>query len=558
MDANKVDMTMDRRKFLGGAAALGALAMGSGMMAGCAPASSASGTGSGVQTTETLSETGEASWYCAEDFEGGYDWTDGDIAYEAEPIDESAIGETVECDLVVCGAGIAGLAAAASAIEQGLSVIVLEKGTTYAAHGSEIGAIGGRVLAEAGLAPDPVDVYNEAMEAAEYRCDGTVWQTYIDRSAEAIDWLEDEILKGSCGASSPSSAADRIANGVNWRATTVQWEAGFDAVVEAIMDYAIDGGADIRFETPAVQLVQDAGGSIAGVIGKDKAGTYVKVLGAKGTLLATGSYDYNVAMMEERVRPRDMRVYAHLNSSPTDTGDGHLMGEAVGAMQDEWPHAVMNDSSGSKSGGAYSAAVLSVLRVNNNGERYVNEDLTLNYLANAINYQPGAHGWCICDANISETARTLMGDAPFAPDDMVNGFITDSIECASVAELAQAIGCEESVIQATLARYNELCDKGVDEDFHKSGHNMLRVDTPPYYAFEEGSALLVSVCGLRVNNKSQVLGEGYEPIPNLYASGNVSGSMFYDTYPHHIAGVSTGRGLTFGYLLGRRLAGVEE
>ncbi|WP_418980293.1 hypothetical protein [Adlercreutzia equolifaciens] len=55
MDANKVDMTMDRRKFLGGAAALGALAMGSGMMAGCAPASSASGTGSGVQTTETLS-----------------------------------------------------------------------------------------------------------------------------------------------------------------------------------------------------------------------------------------------------------------------------------------------------------------------------------------------------------------------------------------------------------------------------------------------------------------------------------------------------------------------
>lgn len=176
MDANKVDMTMDRRKFLGGAAALGALAMGSGMMAGCAPASSASGAGSGVQTTETLSETGEASWYCAEDFEGGYDWTDGDIAYEAEPIDESAIGETVECDLVVCGAGIAGLAAAASAIEQGLSVIVLEKGTTYAAHGSEIGAIGGRVLAEAGLAPDPVDVYNEAMEAAEYRCDGTVWQ----------------------------------------------------------------------------------------------------------------------------------------------------------------------------------------------------------------------------------------------------------------------------------------------------------------------------------------------------------------------------------------------
>lgn len=63
---------------------------------------------------------------------------------------------------------------------------------------------------------------------------------------------------------------------------------------------------------------------------------------------------------------------------------------------------------------------------------------------------------------------------------------------------------------------------------------------------------------LRVNNKSQVLDESYQPIPNLYASGNASGPMLADTYPHHIAGVNTGRGLTFGYLLSRRLAGIEE
>lgn len=550
--------TIDRRSFIGGAASLGALAFGASLATGCAPTTSAAA--GGTSDAESLADTSSApgGWYCQEEFEGGVDFMAGEVAFEADPIADDAVAETVSCDLAVCGAGIAGLAAAASALEQGLSVVILEKGTTFAAHGSEIGAIGGRVLTEAGLAPDPIDVYNEAMEAAEYRCDGTVWQTYIDRSAEAIDWLEDEILRGECGASSPSSAADRIANGVNWRATTVQWEAGFEAVIGKILDYCVQHGADVRFETPAVQLIQESDGSISGVMGKAKDGSYIKVASDKGVLLATGSYDYNPDMMEERIRPRDLRVYAHINSSPTDTGDGHLMGEAVGAAQDEWPHTVMNDSSGSKSGGAYSAAVLSVLRVNNNGVRYVNEALTLNYLANAITYQPKAHGWCICDANISEMARHMMGDAPFAPDDMVNGFIADSVECASVAELAATVGCDEATMQATLDRYNELCDKGVDEDFRKNKENLVRVDTPPFYAFEEGAALLVTVSGLRVNNKSQVLDESYQPIQNLYASGNVSGSMFADTYPHHIAGVSTGRGLTFGYLLGRRLAGIEE
>lgn len=66
-----------------------------------------------------------------------------------------------------------------------------------------------------------------------------------------------------------------------------------------------------------------------------------------------------------------------------------------------------------------------------------------------------------------------------------------------------------------------------------------------------------TVNGLRVNAQSQVLNENMEPLAGLYASGNVSGSMFSDTYTHHLAGVSTGRAVTFGYLLGRRLAGVE-
>lgn len=547
--------TMDRRTFIGGTA-FGALALGMGSLAGCSPAS---GKGNlDKDTTPEQSMKDAETWYCSEQFENNYVPTPGTIAFEENPIEDSAIKESVNCDLLVIGAGIGGLSATASALQNGLSVVVLEKGTTYSAHGSEIGAIGGKVLTEAGLAPNPIDIYNEAMEAAQYRCDGEVWQVYIDRSGEAIDWLEDSVIKGSCGAQSPSSAADRIANGINWRATTVQWEAGFDAVIKALLQHCQDGGADVRFETPAVQLVQNAEGKVTGAIAKNKKGDYIKIEPSKGTLLATGGYDYNPSMMNERVRPRDLRLYSYLNTSFTDTGDGHLMGLAIGAAQDEYPQVVMNDSSGSLSHGAYSAAVLSVLRVNDEGKRFVNEDLTLNYLSNAINYQHQGHDWCICDANIEDMAKRMMGDAPFAPEDMIKGFIADSVECSSMAEVAKTIGCDEAVIQATLDRYNDLCDKGIDEDFHKSAQTLVRVDTPPYYVFDEGSAMLTTVSGLRTNSKSEVLDGNGVALGGLYATGNVSGSMFYDTYPHHLAGVSTGRCVTFGYLLGRRLAGIEE
>lgn len=111
--------------------------------------------------------------------------TDGEVAFEAEPVAADQITETLDCDLLVIGAGIAGICAAASAVQNGLSVVLLEKTSTYQIQAGEIGAVGGKVLDAAGFAADPVEYYNEAMEHASYRCDGDVWQVYIDRSGEA-------------------------------------------------------------------------------------------------------------------------------------------------------------------------------------------------------------------------------------------------------------------------------------------------------------------------------------------------------------------------------------
>lgn len=542
-------VTMNRRAFVRGTAAVAAGLAAGALATGAQADEQAVGSGAGAPASP---------YYSAAKQELAYQTTDGEVAFEADPVPADQIAETLECDLVVAGAGLAGICAAESAIENGLSVILLEKSGTYQFQGGEIGSVNSRVLTEAGLHVDPTAYYNEAMHAASYRCDGKVWKTYVDRSGEALDWFVDEVVGDAGGAWAPSSAADRYANGIDWLADVIAPTESLYGVVGTVFDGLAGKGVDVRVETPVVQLVQDEGGAVTGVVAKDADGNYIQV-NAKATLLATGGYCHNTQMLAERIRPRDMLCYSWLDMRASDTGDGILMGRAIGAAEDDFPHAMMNDSSGSVSHGAFSGAVMSMMRVNERGERYVNEDLPLNYLANYINYQPGSHDFCLADANVAEMIAQLSGGVQNDfTQSMLEPYLADAVECASVEELAEAIGCDAGTLQATLDRYNELCEAGADEDFGKSSQNMIKIDTPPFYAFDEGPANLSTVNGLRTTWKSEVLDEDGQVIPGLYASGNVSGSMFSDTYTHHLAGVSLGRCVTFGYLLGRRLAGVEE
>ena len=142
----------------------------------------------------------------------------------------------------------------------------------------------------------------------------------------------------------------------------------------------------MRYETPAVQLVLEDG-KVTGVIAKNDEG-YVRINADKGVVLATGGYEFNWDLLTQRIRPRDLAVYAWINPTITDTGDGLLMGLAVGAAEDDYPHILMNDPAGAKTGARANGAMLAFLRVNENGKRFVNENLSFEYMSNAIMYQP--------------------------------------------------------------------------------------------------------------------------------------------------------------------------
>lgn len=483
----------------------------------------------------------------------------GEVAYVADPIPDKDIAETVECDVVVCGAGISGAAAAASAAQNGLKTVLLEKGGVFAARASEVGALGDKAHAAAGIELDPAQFVNDGMATSHFRADRHVWQTFAQRSGEALDWAID-LGQGACGEP-VAQMANVVYDGVTTWGTGVTFDNGnANAVypfIEMLLDKAVEMGCDLRYETPACQLVQDADGRVAGVVAKAESG-YVKLSASKGVVLATGGYEFNPQMMKERIRPRDMAVFAWCNPTRTNTGDGHLMGIAAGAAEDDWPHILMNDPAGAPSGNRAFGIMPAFLRVNSRGERFVNESLSFEYLTNAIMYQPGACDYVIMSGDILAALEQLKGGSPWTPEEMYESIQGDVRTFDTLEDLAAYLTADPETLRSTIERYNELCAKGEDEDFGKSASALFPLESAPYYAVQESGTCLTTVNGLKTDWKSEVLNLEGKPIAGLYALGNASGSMFFGTYPHHLSAVSTGRCLTFGYLLGRRLAGVEE
>lgn len=127
----------------------------------------------------------------------------------------------------------------------------------------------------------------------------------------------------------------------------------------------------------------------------------------------------------------------------------------------------------------------------------------------------------------------------------------------TLEELAEKISVPADALTATVERYNELCARGVDEDFCKNPRFLYPIDEPPFYASKVGAVLLAVVGGAVINTDFQCLKQDGEPIEGLYAIGNTAGGTYAVDYPINIPGNSHGRALTQGYLCGRKLAGAE-
>ena len=514
-----------------------------------------------------------------------------------DPVDDAQVAETFDCDVLVIGTGIAGIAAVRAATEAGASVIAIDKCETYGVRSSKYGALNSSVHKALGQPElDPARVVNELQKCMGYRGDQQLLMYWGTHSGEDFDWwlepVEYDLLMAD--TDQPPAGSQLWIKPTHWpHDSSYNWldenrpcvigelafvsadpsKAGHVPVCEANAQYAIDHGAEFQFCTFGRYLEKDGDGRVTGAIAQRQDGTYVRYNAAKGVILTCGDMGSNPEMVgyylpwaagyQSRYNTVDCNV------DKANTGDGHRMGLWAGAVMEDGPLAPMTHNVGNPS----CVGVDPFLLLNTRGERFMNEDVTGQDIENAIARQPGHTAWQILDAHWCEQLEGMpCGMANMTgvvPDDQyaAGGEKTSqasfeenvTAKANSLEGLFDAIGFEGAAKERALAsveRYNELAHSGSDVDFGKTSSRLFPVEEGPFYAVQFNPALILVVMGGLVvdPHTCQALDAEHDPIPGLYVAGNTMGGRFLVDYPTVVQGISHSSCMTFGLLAGASCA----
>ena len=521
-------------------------------------------------------------------------------------IDEAAITETVDTDILIVGAGNGGMFAAAYAAANGLNFRVIEQNANVQDTRHWYGAVDSAAAKEAGEpATDKAKLLSEISRYASGKCDQRVVKTWINESAAMHDFMR-SILEDKygwvCDFTSGSEAA--------WPAENAEHNTDYLYPVqehnymasesasglprnELLLQYIQELGYDVDFKTSLAKLEKNSEGRITGVIAQSTEDDhFIRYNANKGVLLACGGFPGNPYMMEQ-LDPLGTSVTTACSYSPADKGYGIRAAVWAGANLDKEAAPMLFDrgivapgvdagyvDSDSAFGGKafpgkirqYNPGTQPFLKVNRNGERFANESCPYNDIVYAAAHQPGRVYAQICDANILEDAKRFhtigcSAQTRNGGEKYIQGKMDEAIEagalfkCDTLDELADKLGftgAAKDTFLATVERYNELYDKQNDEDFGKPAYRLSAIRTAPFYGCWLGASLLTTEQGIAINEKGQALDTNNQPMEGLYITGDMSGSFFANNYPCLMAGVAMGRTLTYAMKAVKQMAGLEN
>ena len=521
-------------------------------------------------------------------------------------IDEAAITETVDTDILIVGAGNGGMFAAAYAAANGLNFRVIEQNANVQDTRHWYGAVDSAAAKEAGEpATDKAKLLSEISRYASGKCDQRVVKTWINESAAMHDFMR-SILEDKygwvCDFTSGSEAA--------WPAENAEHNTDYLYPVqehnymasesasglprnELLLQYIQELGYDVDFKTSLAKLEKNSDGRITGIIAQSTEDDhFIRYNANQGVLLACGGFPGNPYMMEQ-LDPLGTSVTTACSYSPADKGYGIRAAVWAGANLDKEAAPMLFDrgivapgvdagyvDSDSAFGGKafpgkirqYNPGTQPFLKVNRNGERFANESCPYNDIVYAAAHQPGRVYAQICDANILEDAKRFhtigcSAQTRNGGEKYIQGKMDEAIEagalfkCDTLDELADKMGftgAAKDTFLATVERYNELYDKQNDEDFGKPAYRLSAIRTAPFYGCWLGASLLTTEQGIAINEKGQALDTNNQPMEGLYITGDMSGSFFANNYPCLMAGVAMGRTLTFAMKAIKQMAGLEN
>jgi len=520
-------------------------------------------------------------------------------------IDEAAITETVDTDILIVGAGNGGIFAAAYAAANGLNFRVIEQNGNVQDTRHWYGAIDSAAAKEAGEKPaDRAKLLSEISRYASGKCDQRVVKTWINESAAMHDFMR-SILEDKYGWTCDFTSGAEAA----WPAENAEHNTDYLFPVqehnymasesasgkprnELLLDYIRELGYDVDFKTSLAKLEKDSTGRITGIIAQSTEDDhFIRYNANKGVLLACGGFPGNPYMMEQ-LDPLGTSVTTACSYSPADKGYGIRAAVWAGANLDKEAAPMLFDrgivapgvdggyvASDSAFGGKafpgpirqYNPGTQPFLKVNRNGERFANESSPYNDIVYAAAHQPGRVYAQICDANILEDAKRFhtigcSAQTRAGGEKYFQGKVDEAVAagtlfvCDTIEELADKLGFTgeaKDTFLATVERYNELYDKQNDEDFGKPAYRLSAIRTAPFYGCWLGASLLTTEQGIAINDKGQALDTNNQPMEGLYITGDMSGSFFANNYPCLMAGVAMGRTLTYAIKAIKQMGGLE-
>ena len=471
--------------------------------------------------------------------------------------DATAEDSTVDADVVVVGAGGAGMTAAITAAAEGKSVVILESqsmvggnsvratggmnaGKTVYQDENEFGESAGvektlKTAAEkyadnetitalaktvseqwAAYQADPTG-YFDSVELMELDTmiggkginDPELVETLCANSADAIDWLDEHGITLHNVSSFGGASVKRIHRPVSAEGKTVSVGS---YMIPLLQENCEKAGVKMMLDTTATEILTDANGAAVGVKATGASGETVTV-NAKAVVLATGGFGANLDMVV-KYKP-ELKGFMTTNA-PGIQGQGIEMAQAIGAATVDMdqiqihPTVEANTAALITEGLRGDGAIL----INEEGQRFIDEVGTRDVVSAAEIAQTGSYSWLVVDQAMADASSVIQGY-------IKKGY---TVTGATYEELGKAMGVDAAAFAETMEKWNGYVEAKNDPDFGRTSFaNPL--NTAPYYAVKVTAGVHHTMGGLKINANTEVLNEKGEVIPGLFAAGEVTGGV---------------------------------
>ncbi len=416
--------------------------------------------------------------------------------------------EDLDTDIVIIGAGGAGMAAAVEAKEAGKSVIIVEKmpivgGNTNRATGG-INAAGTSYQKDAGIEDSVETFYADTFKGGKEKNNPELLKVMVENSASAVDWLNDMgaglirvTLSG--GATNPRIHTPEDGSAVG------------PVVVSTLTKKLKELGVTIMMETTAKEILMD-GDQVVGIKATDANGNEFKI-NAKAVIETTGGFGANSAKVES-YRP-DLVGFSTTNHAGA-LGEGIEMGEKAGASLTDIKEIQIHPTTDPESGYMFTEGLRGdgAILVNQEGKRFTNELSTRDLVSADILKQTGGIAYLITNEEMRAENAALKGYVE-------KGY---AVEGETLEKLGAALGMDATALVETLTAYKGYVENEKDEAFNRD-HLTITLADGPYFALKVTPGIHHTMGGLTINTTTHVMNSEGNPVKGLYAAGEVTGGV---------------------------------